>query len=185
VNPRPERSQTPVLIVLLLAIVFGGYPWVAPQAAASSPTVIVKSVPGPTVTVYATVVIQATRTRASAQKVPQKASSSSLGAFSPPPRSSTSPPVSNGLLWDTVAACESGGFWKDNTGNGFYGGLQFDYGTWLSNGGGKYAARADWATKAQQIAIANIVRSHRGLTPWPVCGRRAAAILGIDFYAHR
>ena len=72
----------------------------------------------------------------------------------------------NGLNWDAVAQCESGGNWHINTGNGFYGGLQFDYGTWLSNGGGAYAPRADLATREQQIAIANKVRAARGLEPW-------------------
>jgi len=76
----------------------------------------------------------------------------------------------NGLNWDAVAQCESGGNWHINTGNGFYGGLQFDYGTWLSNGGGAYAQRADLATREQQIAIATKVYNARGSSPWPVCG---------------
>jgi uncharacterized protein YabE (DUF348 family) len=76
----------------------------------------------------------------------------------------------NGLNWDAVAACESGGNWHINTGNGFYGGLQFDYGTWLSNGGGAYAPRADLATREEQIAIATKVYNARGSSPWPVCG---------------
>jgi uncharacterized protein YabE (DUF348 family) len=82
-------------------------------------------------------------------------------------------PVSNnsGLNWDAVAQCESGGNWHINTGNGFYGGLQFDYGTWLSNGGGAYAPRADLATREQQIAIATKVYDARGSSPWPVCGQ--------------
>jgi hypothetical protein len=77
----------------------------------------------------------------------------------------------NGLNWDAVAQCESGGNWHINTGNGFYGGLQFDYGTWLSNGGGAYAPRADLATREQQIAIANKLYAARGSSPWPVCGQ--------------
>ncbi len=86
--------------------------------------------------------------------------------------SSTPPPTGNGggLNWDAVAACESGGNWAINTGNGFYGGLQFDYGTWLSNGGGAYAPRADLATREQQIAIATKLYDARGSSPWPVCG---------------
>jgi hypothetical protein len=79
--------------------------------------------------------------------------------------------ASNGLDWDAVANCESGGNWHINTGNGFYGGLQFDYGTWLSNGGGAYAKRADLATRAEQIAIATKVYDARGSSPWPVCGQ--------------
>ena len=85
----------------------------------------------------------------------------------------TPPPSSNsGLNWDAVAACESGGNWHINTGNGFYGGLQFDYGTWLSNGGGAYAPRADLASREQQIAVATRLYDARGSSPWPVCGQR-------------
>ena len=82
------------------------------------------------------------------------------------------PANTGGLDWEAVAQCESGGNWHINTGNGFYGGLQFDYSTWLSNGGGAYAKRADLATEAQQIAVANRLYARRGSSPWPVCGRR-------------
>jgi len=78
--------------------------------------------------------------------------------------------VGDGLNWDGVAACESGGDWHINTGNGFYGGVQFDYGTWLSNGGGQFAPRADLATKQQQIIVATRLYEARGSSPWPVCG---------------
>jgi uncharacterized protein YabE (DUF348 family) len=78
---------------------------------------------------------------------------------------------SNGLNWDAVANCESGGNWHINTGNGFYGGLQFDYSTWLSNGGGAYAPRADLASRSAQIAVATKVYNARGSSPWPVCGQ--------------
>ncbi len=78
--------------------------------------------------------------------------------------------ASNGLNWDAVAQCESGGNWHINTGNGFYGGLQFDYGTWLSYGGGAYAQRADLASREQQIAVASKLYAARGSSPWPVCG---------------
>lgn len=75
--------------------------------------------------------------------------------------------------WDVVAKCESGGRWHINTGNGYYGGLQFSRSTWKANGGGKYAPTADKATKAEQIAIANKLYAKRGLKPWPVCGKKA------------
>jgi hypothetical protein len=70
--------------------------------------------------------------------------------------------------WDRVAECESGGSWSTNTGNGFYGGLQFTSSTWLAAGGGRYASRADYATREQQIAIASTL----ALSNWPVCGAR-------------
>src|SRR3712207_4775611 len=61
--------------------------------------------------------------------------------------------------WDAVAQCESSGNWVINTGNGYYGGLQFSQSTWAAYGGTEYAPRADLATKAQQIA--EIGRAHR------------------------
>jgi uncharacterized protein YabE (DUF348 family) len=78
---------------------------------------------------------------------------------------------SSSLDWDAVAQCESGGNWSINTGNGYYGGLQFNASTWLAYGGGAYASRADLASKAEQIAIANKLYAARGSSPWPVCGK--------------
>ncbi|HET6816116.1 MAG TPA: transglycosylase family protein [Mycobacteriales bacterium] len=75
--------------------------------------------------------------------------------------------------WDHVAQCESGGNWHINTGNGYYGGLQFSSSTWLGYGGGNYASRADLASKSEQIAIANKVLASQGWGAWPVCSRYA------------
>jgi LysM repeat protein len=72
--------------------------------------------------------------------------------------------------WQAIAACESGGNWSANTGNGFYGGLQFTQQTWLGYGGGQYAATANLATPAQQIAVAERVLAGQGIGAWPVCG---------------
>ena len=78
--------------------------------------------------------------------------------------------------WDALAACESGGNWAINTGNGYYGGLQFAQGTWEGSGGLAYAPRADLATKAEQIAVAETLRAAAGgFGPWPAC----AAKLGL------
>ncbi|GAB3862296.1 resuscitation-promoting factor [Nocardioides maradonensis] len=74
--------------------------------------------------------------------------------------------LANAAMWDRIAACESGGNWSINTGNGYYGGLQFDIGTWLSAGGGDFAPRADLASRAEQITVANRVYASRGLSPW-------------------
>lgn len=82
------------------------------------------------------------------------------------------PAVINGSVWDALARCESGGNWAINTGNGYYGGLQFSAGTWTGNGGGTYAPRADLATREQQIAIAEQLRAARGFSPWPACSRK-------------
>ncbi|MFC9911867.1 transglycosylase family protein [Streptomyces sp. NPDC059862] len=72
--------------------------------------------------------------------------------------------------WDAVAQCESGGNWSINTGNGYYGGLQFSASTWAAYGGTQYAATADQATKAQQIQIAEKVLAGQGKGAWPHCG---------------
>lgn len=76
----------------------------------------------------------------------------------------------SGVNWYAIAQCESGGNWGINTGNGYYGGLQFTQGTWDANGGGQYAASANQATAAQQIAVANNVLASQGIGAWPVCG---------------
>ena len=74
--------------------------------------------------------------------------------------------------WSGVAQCESGGNWSINTGNGYYGGLQFSSPTWLGHGGGEFAPRADLATPAEQIAVAERVLLTQGVGAWPTCGRQ-------------
>ncbi|MFI2349808.1 transglycosylase family protein [Streptomyces sp. NPDC019443] len=78
-------------------------------------------------------------------------------------------------VWDRIAACESGGNWHINTGNGYYGGLQFSAGTWRAYGGGAYASTADRASKGQQIAVAAKVQRAQGWGAWPTCAARAGA----------
>ena len=87
-------------------------------------------------------------------------------------KSAAAPAAANSGMWDRIARCESTNNWHINTGNGYYGGLQFDNQTWLGSGGGAYAPRADLATREQQIAIANKVYAQRGLQPW-ACGHAA------------
>jgi uncharacterized protein YabE (DUF348 family) len=90
-------------------------------------------------------------------------SSSSSSSNSSAPVSSSG---SSGINWEGIAQCESTGNWSINTGNGYYGGLQFDNSTWASGGGTAYAPRADLATKEQQIAVAENVAASRGSSPW-------------------
>ncbi|MCX4452198.1 transglycosylase family protein [Streptomyces sp. NBC_01728] len=80
--------------------------------------------------------------------------------------------------WNKVAACESTDNWSINTGNGYYGGLQFTQSTWEAYGGQVYAQRADQATKDQQIAIAEKVLKGQGPGAWPVCSVRAGLTRG-------
>jgi resuscitation-promoting factor RpfB len=94
------------------------------------------------------------------------------------PAPASPPPVTSGgsTVWDQIAQCESGGNWAINTGNGYYGGLQFLQSTWLANGGGAYAPLPSQASREQQIAIATKVRDAAGgYGPWPAC----AASLGL------
>jgi uncharacterized protein YabE (DUF348 family) len=80
------------------------------------------------------------------------------------------PAVSDGSVWDRLAGCESGGNWHANTGNGYYGGLQFNIGTWQANGG---SGRPDQASREQQIAIATKVRDAAGgYGAWPACSAK-------------
>jgi uncharacterized protein YabE (DUF348 family) len=84
------------------------------------------------------------------------------------------PAVSDGDAWDRIAACEAGGNWAINSGNGYYGGLQFDAGTWKAYGGTQYAPLPNQASREQQIDIATKVRDSRGgYSAWPVCGKKA------------
>ncbi|ORT56109.1 transglycosylase family protein [Streptomyces sp. CB03238] len=83
-------------------------------------------------------------------------------------------------VWEKVAACESTNNWKINTGNGYYGGLQFTQSTWEAYGGTRYAPRADLATKDQQIAIAEKVLKGQGPRAWPTCSVKAGLTRGGD-----
>jgi uncharacterized protein YabE (DUF348 family) len=74
--------------------------------------------------------------------------------------------LSNAAMWDRIAQCESGGNWSINTGNGYYGGLQFDISSWLANGGDDFASRPDLASRAEQITVANRYYAKSGLGPW-------------------
>ncbi|MFJ7150089.1 transglycosylase family protein [Streptomyces sp. NPDC100445] len=78
-------------------------------------------------------------------------------------------------VWDRIAQCESGGNWHTNTGNGYYGGLQFSAGTWRAYGGTAYAPTADQASRSAQIAVATRVQADQGWGAWPVCSARAGA----------
>ncbi|MEV6951889.1 transglycosylase family protein [Streptomyces sp. NPDC051183] len=103
-------------------------------------------------------------------------------AVAPPPPSPGSPGVSarhtgdcgpdGQWPWDCVADCESGGRWAVNTGNGFYGGLQFWQPTWEEHGGLAYARRADLASREQQIRVAEELLGKQGWEAWPVCAKR-------------
>ncbi len=85
------------------------------------------------------------------------------------PAPSSGPFVVDEATWDRLAQCESSGNWAINTGNGYYGGLQFDLGTWAAYGGTAFAERPDLATREQQITVAEALYAKRGFQPWPAC----------------
>jgi resuscitation-promoting factor RpfA len=101
------------------------------------------------------------------------ATASLVGAI---PLATASPASAAGSSWDRLAGCESGQNWNINTGNGYYGGLQFADGTWDGWGGEKYASRADLASKAEQIVIAAKLVENSGWRSWPACSSK----LGLD-----
>jgi len=82
------------------------------------------------------------------------------------------PANASSVNWDAVAHCESGGNWATNTGNGFYGGLQFTMSTWHANGG---TGSPQNASRSEQIAVANRVLATQGIGAWPVCGKYAGS----------
>ncbi|MFI7404617.1 transglycosylase family protein [Streptomyces sp. NPDC049541] len=83
--------------------------------------------------------------------------------------------AADGGVWDRIAQCESGGNWHINTGNGYYGGLQFSAGTWRAYGGTAYAPTAAGASREEQISVATKVQHAQGWGAWPVCSARAGA----------
>jgi resuscitation-promoting factor RpfB len=87
---------------------------------------------------------------------------------SPPPPTRSKPPLNlaRADMWDRIAECESSGNWHINTGNGYYGGLQFNLPTWTSVAGQDYAPRPDLASREEQITVANRLYAIRGLQPW-------------------
>jgi hypothetical protein len=101
---------------------------------------------------------------------PSAPASAPQAAPAAPVQAAPVPASSGGADWSAIAACESGGNWSANTGNGFYGGLQFTEQTWLAYGGGQYASSPNLASAAEQMAVAQRVLAGQGIGAWPVCG---------------
>jgi resuscitation-promoting factor RpfA len=91
------------------------------------------------------------------------------------PLLAAAPAHADSVNWDAIAQCESGGNWSINTGNGYYGGLQFSGSTWLAYGGGSYAPTANRASRSAQIAVAEKVLAGQGIGAWPTCGKRGGS----------
>ncbi len=78
--------------------------------------------------------------------------------------------AADGETWDRVAECESGGSWSQNTGNGYYGGLQLTQDDWEDYGGLEFAPSADQASRNQQITVAERILADQGVGKWRACG---------------
>lgn len=186
-------------ILLLTLLSASGIVLLAPLAARSAATLPVElevadrllpAVPGPAVTADR----GSLSARLSIEDVPRETPERLDGAVLPTPGSApmeatlhavaTPPPsptsrlaapapasvtYSGDSVWDDLAQCESGGNWSINTGNGYYGGLQFSYGTWHDYGGGEFAEYPHQATREEQIVVAERLRDARGYAPWPAC----------------
>ena len=94
------------------------------------------------------------------------------GAAAVSPLLVAGPAMADSVNWDAIAQCESGGSWHINTGNGYYGGLQFNSSTWQAYGGGEFASRADLASRDEQITVAERVQAAGGFGAWPSCAAR-------------
>jgi Transglycosylase-like domain len=92
-----------------------------------------------------------------------------IAATPPPAPAQPVATYSGNGVWDDLARCESSGNWAINTGNGYYGGLQFSLGTWNGYGGAEFAEYPHQATRAEQITVAERLRDARGYQPWPAC----------------
>lgn len=101
-------------------------------------------------------------------------------AIAAPLMGATGASAASVATWDAVAQCESGGNWSINTGNGYYGGLQFSQSSWAAAGGTQYAPRADLATKAQQIATAEKLLNMQGPGAWGCAGAGGLTNDGVD-----
>jgi hypothetical protein len=126
-------------------------------------------------------VAQTYEDEATTTSAPTGESSRSTPTTAPPttaPPTTAPPSVASGSIWDEIAQCESGGNWAINSGNGYYGGLQFLLSTWQINGGTAFAAYPHQATREQQITVAERVRAANGGSygAWGAC----ASSLGLS-----
>jgi hypothetical protein len=114
----------------------------------------------------ASITERASRSRVRPLQPPAAPDTTTTVAARPAPQRTTRPPA--GDRWARLRKCESGGDYRADTGNGFYGAYQFTLGTWRSVGG---AGSPALASPAEQDARAQLLYQRRGAQPWPICGR--------------
>jgi uncharacterized protein YabE (DUF348 family) len=135
-------------------------------------TVVTPGVAGQQVTRYRVTVVDGVEASREVLKttvtVPPVAEQTTLGTKERP----VPPPSTSGLDWDALAKCEAGGNWSMNSGNGYYGGLQYSASTWRAYGGTEFAPLPHQATREQQIAVGERTYADVGASAWPHCGRR-------------
>jgi hypothetical protein len=116
------------------------------------------------------------RHRAPKQRTPTRrvavATATAVAVATPVSSSMMGADAATTRTWERLAECESGGNWHINTGNGYYGGLQFSDGTWDAYGGERFASRADLASKGEQIIVAERVLKNQGWGAWPSCSEK-------------
>jgi len=166
---------------LAVVIVVGAAAW-SVDTRVSPPATPPVTVTAPPVTETVTVRVTQRASRSENRTVPPTTESTNTpNRASSKPRSTPPLDLRNERLWDLIAACESSGRWSLNVGT-YDGGLQFLPSTWRSWGGTDFAPYAWQATRAEQITVANRSgRTDPWLKPWPVCGRKAAAQMGVSF----
>jgi hypothetical protein len=113
---------------------------------------------------------EAASSSSSSSSAARSSASSSAATRAPSKPSQASAPASG--AWQALAQCESGGNWSINTGNGYYGGLQFSASSWAGAGGTRYAPLPHQATPAEQIATAEVLRANGGWGHWPACSSK-------------
>jgi hypothetical protein len=115
----------------------------------------------------------ATKAPVRAAATPKPTTTTAPPTTSPPTTQAPAPSGVNGdpndpATWDRMASCEAGGNWAANTGNGYYGGLQFSLSTWQRYGGTGYPHQA---SKATQIEVGKRLQAAEGWSAWPSCSR--------------
>lgn len=172
-----NRVLTATLLVLLLGCGNASAPERVHTAAAKAPSTTLTSVSSTTSTTAPPTTTTAPPPTAPPTTAPRPSQvrTASVAAVPAPQPSRTEPPDSD---FDRLSGCESGHRWNLNSGNGYYGGLQFDKGTWNAYAapgkadGSPYPGRADWASREDQIEVARRVWRARGWAPWPSCSRQ-------------
>lgn len=140
-----------VVITILLAATFSMS--ILAQSRPKIKQVLAVTKPSPTATPTPTPIPTATPT--------------SIPTATPTPAPTVDP--TNDVVWNELAACESGGNWGEDTGNGYYGGLQFSQGAWESVGGN---GKPSSASRDEQISRGKMLQLHRGWAPWGACSRQ-------------